>query len=169
MVAKCEFKAAAKAAGEKYYCTGRPCVRGHTSKRRTKDGGCLECASLHSSAFSKSHRGVAYKKKWRSQPHVKAKERAYNHRYTKLYHYGLKWEEFERLLNAAGHRCQICQQQLIANHSRTEGKRSNAACVDHCHETNTVRGILCNRCNRAIGLLGDNPVILDQAAAYLRR
>jgi len=38
---------------------------------------------------------------------------------------------------------------------------------DHSHETNTVRGVLCGRCNRAIGLLQDRPDLLRAAAQYL--
>lgn len=41
--------------------------------------------------------------------------------------------------------------------------------VDHAHGTNEVRGILCNPCNVAIGLLKDDPVRVDRVAAYLRR
>jgi hypothetical protein len=40
---------------------------------------------------------------------------------------------------------------------------------DHNHETGFVRGWLCNGCNLALGLLADNPVIADAAAAYLRK
>lgn len=169
MAAKCPIKTAAREAGETLYYTGKPCVHGHICKRYVRCGGCVECSKAASMAYSRSPSGVAYRKRWRSQPHIRKKEREYSHRYSKRYHYGLEWEDFERMLNEAGHKCQICKQSLIANHSRSEGKKSNAACVDHCHETKSVRGILCNRCNRAIGLLGDDPQILDRAAAYLRR
>jgi hypothetical protein len=40
-------------------------------------------------------------------------------------------------------------------------------CVDHCHDTNRVRGLLCNDCNLAIGR-GKTPEILEAAAEYLR-
>ena len=39
--------------------------------------------------------------------------------------------------------------------------------VDHSHETGEVRGLLCARCNRGIGLFWDDPVIFRRAADYL--
>ena len=42
-------------------------------------------------------------------------------------------------------------------------------CVDHCHETNEVRGLLCRRCNLGIGHLGDNPIIVLAAYNYLMK
>lgn len=40
-------------------------------------------------------------------------------------------------------------------------------CVDHCHVTNKVRGLLCRKCNSALGLLGDDINILKKAVQYL--
>jgi Recombination endonuclease VII len=40
--------------------------------------------------------------------------------------------------------------------------------VDHCHQTGAIRGILCSRCNSALGLLDDDPALLEQALEYLR-
>jgi hypothetical protein len=40
---------------------------------------------------------------------------------------------------------------------------------DHDHTTNQVRGILCERCNRAIGLLRDDVDVLKNAIKYLER
>ncbi len=39
--------------------------------------------------------------------------------------------------------------------------------ADHCHATHTPRGILCHRCNLALGKFEDNPELLRRAAAYL--
>lgn len=47
------------------------------------------------------------------------------------------------------------------------GKR--ALNLDHCHITGDFRGWLCNRCNRGIGLLGDDLRSILRAAAYLQR
>ena len=39
--------------------------------------------------------------------------------------------------------------------------------LDHCHETGVARGLLCQSCNKAIGLMYDKPVNLIRAAQYL--
>jgi hypothetical protein len=39
--------------------------------------------------------------------------------------------------------------------------------VDHCHKTGSFRGLLCTRCNTAIGLLRDSPDLARAAARYL--
>lgn len=41
--------------------------------------------------------------------------------------------------------------------------------VDHCHKSNKIRGYLCGSCNRALGMLRDDPVIARLAAEYLER
>lgn len=41
--------------------------------------------------------------------------------------------------------------------------------VDHDHDTKAIRGICCGKCNRGLGLLGDNLVGVERAASYLRR
>lgn len=41
--------------------------------------------------------------------------------------------------------------------------------VDHDHDTGTMRGILCNKCNVGIGFFRDNPLLLESAYDYLRR
>lgn len=39
--------------------------------------------------------------------------------------------------------------------------------VDHDHRTGKVRGLLCNKCNMAIGLLQDDPMLLEFGRMYL--
>lgn len=39
--------------------------------------------------------------------------------------------------------------------------------IDHDHKSNKIRGILCNRCNKGLGLFRDNPDFLEYARIYI--
>lgn len=77
-----------------------------------------------------------------------------------VWHYDFTLPDYEAMLAAQGGRCAICG----TDKGNYRGHRLH---VDHCHETGIVRGLLCNRCNSAIGYLDDNPRRLRRAAAYL--
>jgi hypothetical protein len=75
--------------------------------------------------------------------------------------YGLTMATYRALLEAQGSRCAICRVGLE--------QRVGKIAVDHCHETNAVRGILCSCCNLAIGLFKENEDALRSAILYLRK
>lgn len=79
--------------------------------------------------------------------------------------YGLTIEEYEQIAEAQGHRCAICGERET---TLRNGKLQRLA-VDHCHTIGRVRGLLCNTCNRAIGLFRDNVETLRKAIDYLER
>lgn len=78
--------------------------------------------------------------------------RANSSRKRALKKFGLTIDEYERNLERQDGVCAICK--------RVEVDKRLA--VDHCHETGKVRGLLCMRCNTAIGNL--NTVQLLEAA-----
>lgn len=73
--------------------------------------------------------------------------------------YGLTGEEYLMLLENCGYRCQICG-------APQKKEKRGRLCVDHCHTTGKIRGMLCNGCNRGLGLLGEH---ISQALKYLAR
>ena len=79
--------------------------------------------------------------------------------------YGITLEQFEAMKVAQGGLCAACGQLPRKLHK--DSLKVVDLCVDHSHVTNTVRGLLCDHCNRAIGMLGDDPATLRRAAAYL--
>lgn len=92
---------------------------------------------------------------------VKREKRDSRLRELLLSKYGLTTEHYELLLEMQGGRCGIC--------GTTSTGTKGSFCVDHDHDSGRVRGLLCDRCNRGIGLLGDNPDTLRSAARYLDR
>ena len=74
--------------------------------------------------------------------------------------YGITEADYEEMLLLQEGRCAICKTDTPT------GKWKRFA-VDHCHHTGVVRGLLCNECNRGMGLLRDNPTLLREAANYL--
>jgi hypothetical protein len=68
-------------------------------------------------------------------------------------------EEYNKLLAAQDDKCKICLKH------KTEFKF--ALCVDHCHDTGKVRGLLCDNCNQALGLLKDDVDALKRAIEYI--
>lgn len=74
--------------------------------------------------------------------------------------YGITLAERDQMLADQGGRCLIC---------RTENWGRKGPCVDHCHNTTEVRGLLCSKCNTLIGLANEDPIILAAAIEYLKR
>ncbi len=47
--------------------------------------------------------------------------------------------------------------------------RATVLYIDHCHKTRKFRGLICQKCNSALGLLKDDPQIVASALQYLLR
>ena len=47
------------------------------------------------------------------------------------------------------------------------GATDRKLCIDHDHDTEKPRGLLCNNCNTALGLLGDDPEKVAQLGSYI--
>ena len=78
--------------------------------------------------------------------------------------YGLTVEQYEAMVSVQGGKCAICG-KVPGNTSHIDGRLH----VDHCHDTDRVRDLLCTGCNKGIGQFGDDPELLEKAIAYLRK
>lgn len=107
------------------------------------------------------------------QPHHKSRRKKYMHdkrakmskeeRSTEAWKfwlksaYGITDEQYVAMLEAQHGKCAICKGHQV------EGRRM---CVDHCHKTGQIRGLLCDYCNRGLGFFRDSPDRLREAARY---
>ena len=92
---------------------------------------------------SKEHR-----RKWRTPD----KTRKYN---LKSY-YNITPEQFDILSASQGDTCALCERYTDVLH------------IDHDHLTGEIRGLLCLRCNTALGVLGDSVEALERVIKYLK-
>lgn len=121
---------------------------------RMKDGlrtWCKQCVREDNNA--RYHRQDDEKKaahRWRS-------------RKSQIKRYGITVEQHIEMWEAQGGRCKICGDEVAA-HSEDKHK---VACIDHCHRTLKVRGLLCWHCNIGLGKFFDEPERLANAIKYL--
>ena len=76
--------------------------------------------------------------------------------------FDISLNEYSEMLEAQNHVCCICHRPPPEN-------RKKYLAVDHNHTTGKVRGLLCDNCNRGLGLFGDNAKTLRKAADYLEQ
>lgn len=70
--------------------------------------------------------------------------------------YGIGLPDYQKMCKFQNGKCKICAK-----------RPKSSLCVDHCHKTKVVRGLLCGRCNTFLGAFQDNPVLIRNAAQYL--
>ena len=104
-----------------------------------------------------------YKQQWtEANPEIVANQISVKENARLLKRYGITTAEYNTLSDQQGHCCKIC------GNSASQGRaRSRFLSVDHCHTTGTIRGLLCQKCNTGIGLLGDTHTSLLKALEYL--
>lgn len=75
---------------------------------------------------------------------------------------GIEPWEVEEMIKQQNQLCGICDRKL-----KLSGLDFEVMCVDHCHKTGKIRGLICKRCNTLLGYAQDSPEILGKAIAYL--
>lgn len=75
-------------------------------------------------------------------------------------HYKLTLEAFYAMLKEQNYLCALCSTDKPGGRGRWH--------VDHDHQTNTIRGLLCHKCNVGLGHFNDNVALLEKALNYLK-
>lgn len=137
-------------------------------KDRTKaDGLRYICAVCTKAVWRETHPQLPKRERKVVQPKPRKPKRAYNKseqsraRRNRQYiaKYGIRIEDYDRMYENQQGKCVICRIQ--------RGPEDPHLCVDHCHATGKVRGLLCLACNTALGSFKDNPLLMERAIAYL--
>jgi Recombination endonuclease VII len=109
---------------------------------RKQEGKCFDCDNPKVTAqFCEEHR------KLRSNRFYK-------------YKYGITVEEKREMYYQQNGKCEICKKEILT---------SRDCNLDHDHETNQIRGLLCGDCNRGLGAFKDNVEILLNTIKYLQK
>lgn len=136
-------------------------------RRKREAPGCLDCGA------EEVRPGTAYCKNCGTARSKASYEKNYaKHRARRtLKLYGITQEEFDQVLRGQDGKCAICKVGLVFHLKRgeqvPEGCRIGA--VDHDHETDEVRGMLCTPCNTALGSFQDSIPSLLSAVSYLEK
>jgi len=125
-------------------CRKRKALSEFHANRTTPDGRHNTC---------KACRSAADKARYQSQP---LREKRYDQRLRRKY--GLTTADYEVKLAEQQGSCAICG-------NPTSGSKLH---VDHCHEENVIRGLLCATCNNWLGVLEQTDFVVN-ALAYLSR
>lgn len=112
------------------------------NRRASEDGKAYRCKDCDNKAVN-AHRALHRERYLVRQQKANRKAK-----------YGLSDEEYVKLLVQQDNRCAIC-------------KKKTDLVVDHCHNSNIVRGLLCKPCNQGLGLFYDNKESLRRAIDYL--
>lgn len=93
--------------------------------------------------------------RWRTDAHYRQEHKRKGKARRLMRQYGLTLEQFRALESQQEGKCGICKQ------------KDKRMVIDHDHVTKEVRGLLCDRCNRLLGVARDESSRLWQAAQYL--
>jgi antitoxin component HigA of HigAB toxin-antitoxin module len=119
-------------------------------RRETPEG--LEAVRAYNKAYAKANRDKLNE----------LNRELYSKSRTKIQLQRKKIEPTEELIRAIDTHhgiCDICK-------GPPDG-RWHTLSIDHCHDTNSPRGMLCTKCNKGLGYFQDDPELLAAAIKYL--
>jgi len=155
-----------------YFCYCTPCkvIKNRESRRRHRDKYNEKSRKYNNLPYRKIYnqkrakiyyknggkeKQNAARRKWRKNNPLKYLEEQLKENYNITLH------DYETLLKLQYNRCAICRKHVMNLPKRLY--------VDHCHKTGKIRGLLCNSCNTALGLLKDDISLFKRSIDYLNK
>lgn len=77
--------------------------------------------------------------------------------------FGISLDDYENLQKEQNNKCSICNKEETTTNQYGIKKLA----VDHNHSTGKVRGLLCAKCNMALGLLNEDIIIMSKMITYV--
>jgi hypothetical protein len=186
----------ARELGEIYYFTGKRCTKGHLSPRYASSGNCVQCIADVRGKTEINYKGRSSKRSKENQfaamqavthgfteyqatepcpqghyrryvttnncidcNDIKRQQRSEKARWARIKkEYGLSASDVFEMLGSQRSACLICGVSIASGYH-----------IDHCHSSGKVRGLLCSKCNQAIGLFDEDQNRLQKAANYIAR
>jgi recombination endonuclease VII len=140
-----------------------PCVKCLTPTGGRKDSQCASCATKTQQEWRAANpEKVARYLETKRKNNARRGKRAVHpsERVSRLLReYGLTETQERRMIEVQHSRCAICLCPITGSNKHT----------DHCHITGRVRGLLCRKCNTGIGMLRDDPMLVQRALTYLQQ
>jgi hypothetical protein len=142
---------------------------------------CGECVKAVTRSYYAKNKAMCLDKckayRLKNIDRIKEQQKQYYHKDRMAYRlrarymkFGITPEAFLGKLNELNFRCEICGEEegdKWDGFLLIDGKKPLA--VDHDHNTGNYRGLLCRRCNKAIGAFGDSIELLEKAVEYLKQ
>lgn len=147
------------------------------NKRKVANLGPERLEHVRALARKYYYKNRAPKKDWLGEEYLKKRQSEHKRRLreepdyawrqyeqTLLWKYGMSRSDFEWLFDAQSGKCAGCLRPIVKERLGT-GK---SVCVDHCHLSGQVRGLLCAGCNVAVGAAGDDYQVLERLSRYVK-
>lgn len=133
---------------------------------------CATCRERKPDSSFGIDKNSVRKRKYSCKECTNAKRRGRYQEDNRKYHlkskYGMTPEQYSEMLVLQKGLCAICRESGKERSGGGRAKSSVRLYVDHDPVSKEVRGLLCHKCNIAIGLLYDDPSRIDRAADYVR-
>lgn len=140
----------------------------HTDRQHCAKGMCASCYQLsvyRNMSPEQKAKHANRSKKWNEQNPEERQEISLRSKLKKLYN--LDWYQYEILMLIQGGTCGICGQVPDPDRDRLHIDHDHSCCPGETSCGKCIRGLLCDKCNRGIGQLNDDPALLRNAIEFL--